>query len=62
MTKSEARAIEEATNRALRKMQGVEMPWMRMDDPTREHVVKVLKDAVDEIERVRAMALAELER
>jgi hypothetical protein len=58
MTKSEARAIEEMCNRALRVL----------NDPhpnaaTREERLAAferIKPAVDEIERVRAMANAEI--
>jgi hypothetical protein len=62
MTKSEARAIEDSTGRALRILYGTEkeggMPYLKSED--RQAVYAAVKTACEEIERVRAMALQEL--
>lgn len=57
MTKSEARAIEEMCNRALRTINH-NIPGANLEE--QKVNFEKLKPAVDEIERVRAMANAEL--
>lgn len=62
MTKSEAKAIHESANRALRVLNGVE--WSKAGIPleVRDVVVKTLEQAADEIGRISAMAWAELSK
>jgi hypothetical protein len=62
MTKSEAKAIVEATGRTLRALEGIEMPWSDMTEEVRQVVHRNLKSAADEVNRVHAMAHAELDR
>lgn len=61
MTKSEARAIEESMNRALQKIEGPgPMPWVELGEDLKMRIYTALREATDEIRRVRDMATAEL--
>ncbi len=62
MTKSEARSIMESCNRALRMLQGTDMPYPFMTPDVSRLVVKNVQGSCDEIQRVLDMAKAELEK
>lgn len=60
MTKSEAKAVNESMTRALRVLEGVEMPWSKMPPEVIREVRAKLEKVTEECQRVSDMARAEL--